>query len=85
MPLAHNTEEDQQAQRQVKECLDRQSQAAANLRLNALVPVNSLPPELLSEIFHLCQKGLTLPGDWTAYGKTGNVLRWIAVTWVCHY
>ncbi|KAH8093967.1 hypothetical protein BXZ70DRAFT_374312 [Cristinia sonorae] len=49
-----------------------------NVAMNAVLPISHLPPEILSNIFRLCQWG-------AAEVDGGFFSKWISVTHVCHH
>lgn len=83
------TEADATLRQEITNDIDRYLNTMIDLRrrLNSIVLINRLPPELLGEIFSLCQDhSWNLPwSDRSNYLRVKEPLRWIFITGVCHH
>ncbi|KAK7676233.1 hypothetical protein QCA50_020813 [Cerrena zonata] len=81
------TEKDEQTRREIEHDIDQHLQAVINLRrrLNTLIPINRLPPELLATIFSFCQDGHWYLNSQPNSRHIAMALRWIITAGVCHH
>lgn len=82
------TEADLRVGKEFESEIERHLQIVTELRhrLNSLVRINRLPPELLAEIFYFCQvEPWNRHEDESKFKPIGTQLRWIFILCVCHH